>query len=426
MRNLLQMLRRGVVIAGAVTILPVYAALPENETVAHPHSEHSHLVANSALSLAEVFRAALDKAPEQPMTGAYQQQTDVQQRVSRSFIASRPRLSLSYWDDQAADDAGLREMEAGVEFDLWRLGERRGAQALAADYEAGSEAWDAYLKLLVAGRLRTVLHMLDAAQAEVDHARAALDDAEKLLAVSQKRFQTGAISRSAVMQSETLVLEMRQQLLSRQTELVDAERQYAILTGLTERPASVIESMPSVREIDQQHPQLHFLLMQRQQRADQLAQQRHKAAGNSTVSLRMRRERGSDVEPEIESLGVSVSIPFGGSSHTDAASSAEALALSDADVRVRQVRLQLQQQLHEVEHELDVLAESIDYATQTLELSKKHWQMANKAFAMGESDIRPTILALQQYRRSQLNWQLLQLRHNALISSYKQTVGELL
>ncbi|MBU72106.1 MAG: hypothetical protein CMN81_08340 [Spongiibacter sp.] len=226
------------------------------------------------------------------------------------------------------------------------------------------------------------------------------------------------------LQSEALPLESRQQLLEREAELVDAERQYMTLTGLQQRPAQFIEVRPGQPRIDAQHPQLRLLLAKRQQQTELWQQKRHEAAGNSTVSLGVRRERGSNLDPETESLGLSISIPFGGSAHTNAASASAAVAMTDADVRLKQVRLQLQQQLHEVEHELDVLEESLAYAAQARDLAQRHWKMADKAFAAGESNIRPTILALQHYRQSQLQWQLLQLRQHSLISSLRQTVGE--
>ena len=226
------------------------------------------------------------------------------------------------------------------------------------------------------------------------------------------------------MQSEALLLTARQQLLEQEAELVDAERQYVTLTGLQQRPETFSEAPPQRRQIDQQHPQLRLLLTRRQQQAEKLTQQRHQAAGNSTVSLGVRRERGSDSEPELESFGVSVSIPFGGSAHSDASSSEAAVALADIDVQIKRARLQLQQQLHEVEHQLDVLEESLDFATRARDLARQQWKRAEKAFAIGESDIRPTILALQHYRQSQVQWQLLTLRRHQLISSLRQTVGE--
>ena len=412
-------------IVAAVVASPAHSADVEaRETVAHPHSEHPHLGVDASLSIDRVFQAALQLAPEQDLGSAYRQQAEAQQRVSRRLIANRPRLNLSYWDDQAGDNTGMQETELGVEVDLWRWGERGNAQALADSFNSGSQDWQAYQQLLVSGRLRDALHQLSASAARRQHAVDAVSDAQRLLAVSQKRVQAGAIPRAAVMQSEALLLTARQQLLEQEAELVDAERQYVTLTGLQQRPETFSEAPPQRRQIDQQHPQLRLLLTRRQQQAEKLTQQRHQAAGNSTVSLGVRRERGSDSEPELESFGVSVSIPFGGSAHSDASSSEAAVALADIDVQIKRARLQLQQQLHEVEHQLDVLEESLDFATRARDLARQQWKRAEKAFAIGESDIRPTILALQHYRQSQVQWQLLTLRRHQLISSLRQTVGE--
>ncbi|QQD18597.1 TolC family protein [Spongiibacter nanhainus] len=411
--------------ATLVAASPAYPAdVKAREAVAHPHSEHPHLSVDKNLAVDQVYQAAMQLAPEQALGGAYQQQAEAQRRVGRGLIANRPRINLNYWDDQAGDSTGLQESELGVAVDLWRWGERRNARALAESFNSGSQDWQSYQRLLVSGRLRQVLHQLKIRAARRQHAVDAVADAQRLLAVSETRFKAGAIPRAAVMQSETLLLAARQQLLEHEAELVDAERQYVTLTGLQRRPETFSEALPQRRQIDQYHPQLRLLLTRRQQHVQKLAQQRHQAAGNSTVSLGVRRERGSDSEPAVDSFGVSVSIPFGGSAYADAASSEAAVALADIDVQIKRTRLQLQQQLHEVEHQLDVLAESIDFATRARDLAQRQWQMAEKAFVAGESDIRPTILALQHYRQSQVQWQVLTLRRDELISSLRQTVGE--
>lgn len=425
MKSLLSL--AGLVLALSSSLTVSSATLAEiagPDTAAHPHSEHPHLVVSETLAVNQVFQAAVANAPEQVLGGAYRQQAEAQQQMSQRFIANRPRLNLYYWDDQAGDNTGLREMELGVEVDLWRWGERRNAKALAESFDTGASAWRDYQRLSVSGRLRRALHQLNSSAAKREHAVAAVTDAQRLLTISEQRFKAGEIARADVMQSEALLLESRQQLLEREAELVDAERQYMTLTGLQQRPAQFIEVRPGQPRIDAQHPQLRLLLAKRQQQTELWQQKRHEAAGNSTVSLGVRRERGSNLDPETESLGLSISIPFGGSAHTNAASASAAVAMTDADVRLKQARLQLQQQLHEVEHELDVLEESLAYAAQARDLAQRHWKMADKAFAAGESNIRPTILALQHFRQSQLQWQLLQLRQHSLISSLRQTVGE--
>lgn len=389
------------------------------------HSNHTEIAVSTSIAVENILQAALSRAPQRQLSGSYHQYAEDQRRASDSLVANAPRVNMSYWDDEANDATGLREMEAGIEVDLWQWGQRSNARQLAADVQEGSESWQTYLQLMVAGEVRATLHRLAEADARVEHAEAAVNAAQSLLRVSQQMFDTGATSRNELLQSEALVLEARQYLLQEQAGQVDAERSYFILTGLTERPGLFAESAPVHVEISAQHPQLRFLTALRQQQASKVESERFAAGDNTTVSFGMRRERGSAMEPDIESLGVAISIPFGGSSHRSAKASAAAIALAEADIRLQQAQRQLSMQLHETQHQLSVVEESIIYAQQGRDLLQERWAMTQKAFSLGESDIQPTILALRQYRESQLQLRLLELQRNALTSTLKQTVGEL-
>lgn len=390
-----------------------------------PHTAHPHLEISDNLSIDQVMQAALERAPQQSMGAALRTHADDQQRAGNSLIANAPRLNMSYWDDSSNDDTGLREMEAGIEFDLWRWGQRSNARDLAGDLREGAESWETWLQLQVAGKVRASLHQLALSDTRTHYARQAVKEAESLLSASQKLLNTGAISRNALLQSEALVLEAQQHLLNEQAEQVDAERAYAVLTGLPLRPAAFAESAPLRAVITPNHPQLRYLEARRQQQASTLARERYQAGDNTTVSIGMRRERGSAMEPDIESLGIAISIPFGGSSHRRASAAAEAVALTEAEIQLQTAQRQLSMQLHEVRHQLDVIDDSIAYAERSRALLQERWRMTQKAFELGESDIQPTILALRAYHDSQLQLELLQLRKQFLISSLNQTVGEL-
>ncbi|MBD2858652.1 TolC family protein [Spongiibacter sp. KMU-158] len=394
--------------------------------VEHPHEEHPHLKVDKDLSVADIFAAAFARAPENAMTASYASQAESQQRVSRNWLADRPRFNVNYWDDQFVNDTGLLEMEAGIEMDLWRRGQRQNAKQLALQYEKGKNAWDDYFRLIVTGRVRETLHQIAMSSLEANHAGKRLGDVEQLLVISEKRYSAGEIAYAEHIQAENLKIEVAQKLLESQAEMVDAERQYTMLTGLYARPENLTESIPSTSDISTEHPQLRFLMARQQQQFSKLEQQRQQAAGNTTVALRIRREQGSRLEPEIESLGLSVTIPFGSSSVASAAVAEGSESLANLDMQLQHARLSLQRQLHEVQHDLDVLENAIRLATTGVELSRQRWNMAERAFELGESDIRPTILALQEYRDSELHLQQLQLRRSARISSFKQIVGELL
>ena len=408
----------------SVLAMPLRAS---GQEIATHGEDHPHIEVDDTLTLEKVLDTALTRAPERAFSPAYRDYADNQRRASRSLIATAPRLTMSYWDDQALDDTGLREMEAGVEMDLWQWGQKQNARQLADSLQTGSDAWQQFLRLMVAGELRDSLHQLAFTEARYTDAQYAVEDARSLLKVSEQLLRTGAIPRAAVMQSEALVLEARQQLLDRAAEKVDAERRYFTLTGLMQRPADFSETAPAgqQREITINHPQLKFLQARRQQQAHIVEQERYRAVDNTTLSVGMRRQRGSALEPDIDSVGLAITIPFGGGSHRNASASAAAVALADADVRLYQAQRALTGQLHEVTHQLEVIRDAIDYAARARDLNRERWQMTRKAFSLGESDIQATILALRAYRQSQLQWQLQTLKQNALISSLKQTLGQL-
>lgn len=397
-------------------------------TVAAPgvsDSPHPSISLDDSLSLQQVLEASLARAPELTFSQAYQKQAQTGQALSNGLSPQAPRFTFSYWDDQTFDNTGALEIEAGIEFDLWRWGQQDNAETLAESFSAGSQAWQNHFTLMVAGRVRQALHRLAMARAYATHAEQAVTDAEKLLHTSQKRFAAGGAPQSAVMQSKALVLEAKQQQLDKNAELVDAIRSYHILTGLYQAPADLSEASPQQYRINEQHPTLAFLLARRQQQTALVEQQRYQGSGSPTVRLGLRRDRGSDLEPDIDSLGFSISIPFGTSRYAKANSSAANIALAELDTQIQLTRRELQQQLHDIQHQLHTLEITLQFAAERRDINRQNWEMAQTAFSVGESDIRPTIIALQQYRQSQLHWQQLKLQQQALIASYKQTVGEL-
>tara|TARA_R100001369_G_scaffold19952_1_gene36257 strand:+ start:1633 stop:2901 length:1269 start_codon:yes stop_codon:yes gene_type:complete len=388
--------------------------------------DHAILQSSDSLNYSEVFRAAMARTPELPLGDAYRDQAAAQQNFAGDWLASRPRATASYWDDQQADNQGMREMEAGVEMDLWRWGQRRDNASLGDQYRQASKSWGNYLALKIAGLVRQSLHELSRTDIAFAQAHRALDDTRELLRISETLHNTGSIARSALMQSRGLVLEAEQRLLDSEAALVDAQRNYQIVTGLHRRPSVAFSEERSQRQaIDSGHPLLGFLQDQAKSRQLQAQLARHDSAGNPTLFMGMRRERGSSGEEDIDSLGIAITMPFGGGNYISAKSSAARLAATEAEVRVIQAHRQLQQQLHEVEHQLESTRRSLELGGEQQALHRQHWQMAKKAFSLGETDILPAIQALQRYRESRLRYQLTELDQQRLVSEFNQTVGVL-
>lgn len=387
--------------------------------------QHLKLHTAPGLTIKQVVNAAVIRAPEQQLSQALNQAAADQKHLSRRWISGVPRINISYRDDRTFDDTGLMETEAGLEFDLWRWNQQDNAKNLARSQLHKAESWQRYIRWRMSSQVRESLAQMATADALVHHAQQNINEMQRLLQISQKRYHAGNLPQSSILRSESLLLKARQQLQGAFAKQVDSQRRYTMLTGLDQRPASFVEQPPSIDQIDISHPQLQYLLVERQLQLAKQQQQRQQARGNTTVNIGIRREQAAYSEPEINSLGIAVSVPFGSRSVSRASSAEATIAVAGVDVELQQARRELQQQLHEVEHELTLQQQSLFLAKQSAELTQRQWQMAVKAFEAGESDLQPVILAQQQYQQSQLYLQLQQLRQQALQASFRQVVGEL-
>lgn len=389
----------------------------------HP-SDHEPLAKSLAMEFAAVFEAALSNAPELMAEGVRQQQAQDYYDFGRSWIAGRPSLEFNYIDDGVLDDVGLREMESGIRFDLWRPGERRDAEKLGQSYNSQLEAWLAYLQLVVAGRVRGVLADIAETEAILALELQSTLEAERLLEVTNGLFAAGALPQLDVMQVQSLLLEQQRVELYAEAALVDAEREYTVLTGLQLRPGTPYsESRSSQEEIQLDHPVLRFLRSGVDLAESNISKVRREASGNPTMTVGVRRERGNVFQPYTDSLGLSFSVPFGGRARVSADVSSARREKVDAEIQLVNTRIKLSMQLHEVEHELFIVSESLVLSENQTALNQQRYEMALVAFEAGEINLSQVVIALQQARASEKELEGLSLSQQRLISEFNQTIG---
>lgn len=386
--------------------------------------DHEPLQKSSAMAFTTVFEAALSNAPESMAGVVRQQQAQDYSAVGRSWIAGRPNLEFNYIDDGVLDDVGLREIESGVRFDLWRPGERRDAGKLGQSYSAQVEAWQVYLQLVVAGGVRAVLADMVEAEAMLALEQQSTVEAERLLEITNALFAAGALPQLDVLQVQALLLEQQKIELHAEAALVDSEREYTVLTGLTMRPAAAYrESQSSLEEIQSDHPILRFLSSGVELADANISKVRREASGTPTMMVGVRRERGNRLQPYTDSLGLSFSVPFGGSASVSAGVSEARREKVDAEIQLMNVRRELGMQLHEVEHELFIVSESLGLSETQTTLNQQRYEMALVAFETGETNLTQVVIALQQARASEKELQGLSLQQQRLFTEFNQTIG---
>ena len=385
---------------------------------------HSPVAKSERFSFSEVFASALENAPEMLSSQVRQDQASQYGQVAKGLIIGRPNLQTSVIDDSALDSAGLREIEARLQFSLWRPGERRQAQLLSERYQALYENWRSNLRWEVAGRTRQVVADLQAAEALLQLQQQAIGSAEELHRLTEALFANGSVAQLDVMQSEALLLKQQGLLFEAEAAVVDAELNYTMVTGLIIRPASAYSETQSERtEITQEHPLLQFLQANIELADSQVEQVRRQATGSPQLGLGIRRERGTRQQDYIDALGVSLNIPVGRSRSAGAQISDARRQQADLLVIRKTTFLRLERDLHEAEHLIVLTSQQLEIAESQFNLSQQRSTMARNAYELGETDLLQAVLALQQAQEAEKEFRSLQFRLQKYIIDYNHTLG---
>lgn len=384
------------------------------------------LESSESLSFTVILDAAVGNAPQSQSESNLRELADSHEALGGRLINGRPSLQLSYIDDALLDDFGLKEIETGVSFNLWRPGERSDTELLSDKYDEQLNAWQDHIRLMVAGQVRNVLSDLAAAEAMLELARQASADTNRLLTITIGMENAGAAAQADVLQARTQVLHQRQLELQAQAELGMAERRYAILTGLTLKPVvELTETRVPGSSITAAHPSLKFLQSQVNIASAYVELARHQSNGRPNMRVGVRRERGARLQPYTDSLGVSVNIPFGSNPAAAASVSVARTQQVDAEIRLLEARRQLEQRLFELREQMSMTGDSLALSQERLEIAGQRYEMSLAAFEAGEMDLTQVVIAQQQARQSERDFATLLLRQQRLTSEYNQTIGVL-
>ncbi len=390
------------------------------------HDLHEPLQTSEALTFTEVMENTWMHAPEYLEYTVRQEQADNYSASGRSWVSGRPSLALSYNNDSRLDNVGLRELEYGIQLPLWRPGERHNASVLGESFQQQLGEWQVSLRLVLAGKVRAVLADIQEAETLLRLEQEATAQARQLVAVTNTLFDAGEVARLDVMQVESLLLAQRKRELDADAMYVDAERSYTVLTGLQVRPASPHrESRTADIGITAAHPLLRYLQTEVDLAEANIQQSTTTAKGNPLLTVGSRRERSDRFQPYTDSVGVSLTVPFGGKALVASRSSSARRDKVDAEVEYLNTQRNLDMALHEVEHELFITSEMLPLVTEQAALAESSWQMAETAFAQGEITLVQVMLALQQARTAARELELLQLTQQRLVTEFNQISGVL-
>jgi cobalt-zinc-cadmium efflux system outer membrane protein len=407
-------------LGAGLSLAPLLAAQHQD------HPDHAPLVRVETLAFDDILAAALQHDPSAIESPVRAQQAEDYVAAGNSWIAAPPQLVYNGYHDGPLDSAGQREYQYGVQLPLRRPGEFGDAREQGERYQQQVSAWENSLRWQLAGSLRMALATIEIAETQLHLQEQAVATASSVHEATQRLFDAGAVARLDVLQAENLLLTEQQALLQAEAALVDAEREYVVLTGMQQRPvAPHREQLSALEDIGEQHPLIGYLQTEVAVAASNVRQNEIANKGNPQLMVGTRRERGDRFAPWIDTVAVSVSIPVGGKSFVSSRTSQARREQADAEVDVLATRRELQRSLHEAEHELYVTRQALPLAAQQAQLGEQRSTMARSAFEAGETNLTQVLLAVQEAARVQREYSLLQLQEQHLITEYNHFAGVL-
>lgn len=388
--------------------------------------EHGHepLRVDPSLSIEDVVETSLAAYPGLAVLDARQGEADAWSRRGRGLLGDQPSVLLRYQSDRWGADTGLDEYEAGVELPLWRWGGRSAVQAYSKALASESEAAARALRWEVAGIVRTALWDVALAENARGLAEQSLAGAARLVAAVERRYELGDVAARDLLLARSSYLQYQSALIEAEAALADAERTYSAYTGLERRPEFETETLSPTTGVSAQHPALALADQALASAQANVAVVSKTVTGGPTVTLGTRRERPAFGTSFDESVGVALSVPFGGAATRDTAIASASREVADATaLRGRHLR-ELTLALHEAAHSLAVVRDNLVVAEQNVEIAERQLAMGEIAYEQGEVELldllkikETTVEARRQLARLRIELQ----RQTAF---YNQAVGE--
>ena len=369
-------------VAGTFLAASLFAA----EAVIPAH-QHSVLPVDEDLTIAAAVDAASALYPTTVELAARAEQASAWADRGQSWFADRPSLMVAYQGDGWGSDNGLEEREAGISLSLWSWGARSAVQSLGDALSTESNAARLALRWEVAGHLRRTLWGIAIAENEHELSEQALATALRLTTSVERRYELGDVALGDVLLARSSYLEAQTAVIETSARLLDAERAYRSVTGLERRPPFLGETLSDRHEIEPDHPAMAFANAEVRRAEASLAVAEKTFKTGASLLIGSRSERPAFGTTFDDSFGVTVNIPFGGSSHQRAEISAKlrdaAKARSNHSYRVRALTLDM----HEAAHGLNVVSQTLAAASERMEMAERHQAMGESAYEKGEVEL---------------------------------------
>ena len=388
-------------------------------------SDHVDTVStNSRMTLHEVLQQVVAIHPQQSLLAAHQQMVQARKVMANSWLPQAPSVGFSHQNDALLSNRDEREWQAQMQIPIWLPGQRQARSQVASLADDSLIQDRAGLQQLAANLLRNAVWEIAMRRNDVSLMENRRNTLRSIGEDVQKRFKAGEVARLDVMQTRQETLQAERQLVTANAELMHAQFRYQQLTGLSEMPAKLEETL-STREHYEDSPywqaaQARLKLAEGQRDLTAIEQRQ-----NPQLTLSTRTIQGGFDYAYNSSMGVAINIPLQSEVQRAPLLANAEQNIGDARTQLESLRRQLENNLHEAEHNLHVSRQELTLIEQQQTIASENASLARKAYRLGELDLnqllRLQLLAFEAERS--LSSQQLQVQWN--IARYNQAVGVL-
>jgi len=344
-----------------------------------------------ASGLASALEQAWRLHPQAAALDARDAEAQAARDIASGLTPEPGAISIGSRNDRWNRDRGQQEYEVELATPLWLPGQKAAREDAAMSQIDEVAAKRIALRWELAGELREAWWALAAARNARALAARRVETARALESDVRRRFRAGDLSRIDGNLAQSEVLAAEAELIEAETSRLQAEQVLHTLTGRN-APAEVgEEALAKMAERSADAAAKHPLLAAAAA-ASRSARARTTVAtesrrGAPELALRVVRERGDFAEPYSSSIGVRLKIPFSSGALVRRDTAAAQAEASQADAEMLRARTRVELETERARRALAAAGRQLAMAEERRALAADNLRLAEKAFALGESDL---------------------------------------
>lgn len=387
----------------------------------HAEEASSELRIDAGRSLGDAVESALARAPGRAAIEARAAESGALSGRAGLWLSAAPALQLRQQTDRVGSGQGLSESEAGLDLPLAWPGQpsawRREADASAAQHASEADL----LRWQVAGEVRERYWRVIEARVLSEQAERDLATYRALEAEVRARVAAGDAAPLEALTAEGQRLDRETAALEARTQLADARFGWRSLTGWDALPLPPEEHEAERASVD---PAVRDAEAAVERARAAMQSLRAERAGSPRLLVGVRHETDG-VSNGIDSVGATLTVPFGGTRVRAPERAAAALDLARREDQRAGAQRASEMARHEAEHELHARGQALVLATTRAERAATELDLSRRAYAAGESSLAERLLAESRAADTARTHQQARIARDRALSRYNHAHGVL-